>query len=45
MRRKSDDSGYPPPTEDTVLGCLHVVMDEEWNHDQYAVRDLAVLTG
>jgi hypothetical protein len=43
-RRNNDDRGYPPPTDHTVLGCLHVVMDEEWNHHQYAVRDLAVLT-
>jgi hypothetical protein len=37
-------AGYPPPTDHTVLGCLHVIMDEEWWHHQYAVRDLAVLT-
>ena len=36
--------GYPPPGDQTVLSCLHVVMDEEWNHHQYAVRDLATLT-
>ena len=23
------------------MACLHVVMDEEWNHHQYATRDLA----
>jgi len=27
----------------TVLRCLHVVLREEWWHDQYANRDLAVL--
>jgi len=42
-RRGNDGAGYPPPTEHTVLACLHVVMDEEWNHHQYAIRDLAVL--
>jgi hypothetical protein len=43
-RRRNDSDGYPPPTEDTVLSCLHVVMDEEWWHHQYAARDLARLT-
>ena len=43
-RRNNDAAGYPPATEDTVLGCLHVVMDEEWNHHQYAIRDLSILT-
>jgi hypothetical protein len=41
---RRSEVGYPPPTDHTVLGCLHVVMDEEWNHLQYARRDLAVLT-
>jgi hypothetical protein len=27
----------------TVLGCLHVVLSEEWAHDGYANRDLAAL--
>lgn len=27
----------------TVLHCLHVVLNEEWWHHQYAARDLAVL--
>ena len=43
-RLRNDADGYPPPTEDTVLSCLHVVMDEEWWHHQYAARDLATLT-
>lgn len=39
----------PPPTpghprkEHTVLACLHVILDEEWQHHRYAVRDLAQL--
>lgn len=37
--------GYPPDTTSTVLGCLHVVFDEEWAHHQYARRDLDALTG
>jgi len=43
-RRGDDDRGYPPPSTHTVLDCLHVVMDEEWNHHRYAARDLAILT-
>ena len=43
-RHRNNTDGYPPPTEDTVLSCLHVVMDEEWWHHQYAARDLATLT-
>jgi hypothetical protein len=27
----------------TVLSCLHIVLREEWWHDQYANRDLAIL--
>jgi DinB superfamily/Pentapeptide repeats (8 copies) len=43
--QRDDTAGYPPVTEHTVLACLHIVMDEEWNHHQYAIRDLASLTG
>lgn len=32
------------PTEPrSVLECLHVILDEEWEHSHYASRDLAVL--
>ena len=34
--------GHPRKTY-TVLHCLHVVLNEEWQHHRYAVRDLAVL--
>lgn len=37
-----DSLGYPRRTE-TVLRCLHVILDEEWMHDRYANRDLTVL--
>ena len=43
-RCRNDADGYPPTSEDTVLDCLHIVMDEEWWHHQYATRDLATLT-
>jgi hypothetical protein len=34
------------PTEPhSVLHCLHVILDEEWEHNRYANRDLAVLAG
>jgi hypothetical protein len=36
-------SGYPPPTTNTVIECIHIVIDEEWAHHRYAVRDLAAL--
>ncbi|HET6815640.1 MAG TPA: DinB family protein [Mycobacteriales bacterium] len=41
----------PPPTPGhpnsphTVLRCLHVILNEEWEHHQYAVRDLSTLEG
>jgi hypothetical protein len=25
----------------TVLECLHVILNEEWEHLRYALRDLA----
>jgi hypothetical protein len=32
-------AGVPP-----VQACLHVVLDEEWAHNRYAERDLAILS-
>ena len=29
-----------PPYPETTLSCLHVVLEEEWEHHRYAVRDL-----
>jgi hypothetical protein len=40
---QNEATGYPPETQHTVLQCVHTVIDEEWAHHQYAVRDLAVL--
>jgi hypothetical protein len=31
------DPAYP---ETTTLSCLHVILNEEWEHHRYAVRDL-----
>ncbi len=32
-----------PNREHTVLACIHVILNEEWEHHRYAVRDLSVL--
>jgi DinB family protein/pentapeptide repeat protein len=31
---------HAPDHQETVLSCLHVILDEEWEHHRYAVRDL-----
>ena len=33
-----------PREEHTVLECLHVILDEEWEHSRYANRDLDLLS-
>ena len=33
------DSDY----EETTLSCLHVILEEEWEHHRFAVRDLDIL--
>jgi hypothetical protein len=37
------DSPGHPRKDHTVLQCLHVILNEEWQHHRYAVRDLDVL--
>jgi len=32
-----------PEYEETVLSCLHTILEEEWEHHRYAVRDLAAI--
>jgi hypothetical protein len=32
-----------PSRPHTVLRCLHVILNEEWEHHRYAVRDLETL--
>lgn len=39
VNRAPDDVGHPSG-EHSVLHCLHVVFNEEWHHNQYAIRDL-----
>ena len=31
---------WAPEHEETVLSCLHTILEEEWEHHRYAVRDL-----
>ena len=31
---------WAPDEEETTLSCLHVILQEEWEHHRYAVRDL-----
>jgi hypothetical protein len=31
---------HDPDHPETVLSCLHTILDEEWEHHRYAVRDL-----
>jgi hypothetical protein len=31
---------WAPEHREPTLGCLHVILDEEWEHHRYAVRDL-----
>jgi hypothetical protein len=39
-----DTPGYPTRPH-SVLECLHVILNEEWEHHRYTVRDLDALTG
>ena len=31
---------WAPGYQETVLACLHTILEEEWEHHRYAVRDL-----
>jgi hypothetical protein len=42
VRTPPDDGGHPSGPH-SVLHCLHVLCDEEWEHHRYAVRDLSIL--
>ncbi len=37
------DNPHAPQYDETVLSCLHTILDEEWEHHRYAVRDLDAL--
>lgn len=34
---------WAPQHPETVLSCLHTILEEEWEHHRYAVRDLAII--
>jgi hypothetical protein len=34
---------HAPQHPETTLSCLHVILEEEWEHHRYAVRDLDVI--
>ncbi|GIF00689.1 DinB family protein [Paractinoplanes rishiriensis] len=40
LRRNPWNPEYP----ETTLACLHIIMDEEWEHHRYAVRDLDAIS-
>jgi hypothetical protein len=42
-RDPNPDAGWPPPGARPPLRCLHTVLNEEWTHHQFAVRDLAII--
>jgi hypothetical protein len=35
---------HDPAHHETVLSCLHTILEEEWEHHRYAVRDLDAIT-
>lgn len=37
------ENPWSPEYPETTLSCLHVILQEEWEHHRYAVRDLAVI--
>jgi len=36
---------WSPEYPETTLSCLHVILEEEWEHHRYAVRDLGSIEG
>lgn len=34
---------WAPQYPETTLSCLHTILEEEWAHHRYAVRDLTTL--
>lgn len=36
-------SPWSPDRSKTVLACLHTILNEEWEHHRYAIRDLDAL--
>lgn len=44
VRTAPDEPGHPNG-DHSVLQCIHVLLNEEWEHHRYAVRDLEILEG
>jgi hypothetical protein len=42
-REPNTAPGFPPPAARTAIQCLRVLLNEEWAHHQFAIRDLAVI--
>lgn len=38
------DNPHGSGVQKSVRSCLHTILEEEWEHHRYAVRDLAILT-
>ena len=38
-----EGAGWPEPRAYPVRQCLSVILNEEWHHHQFALRDLSVL--
>ena len=36
-------SPHDPDFQETTLSCLHVILEEEWEHHRFAVRDLGAI--
>jgi hypothetical protein len=34
---------WNPDHQKSTLSCLHVILQEEWEHHRFAVRDLAAI--
>ena len=34
---------WAPQEQETIRSCLHVLLEEEWEHHRYAVRDLTAI--
>jgi len=39
------ENPWAPERPETTLSCLHTILEEEWEHHRYAVRDLDRLEG
>ncbi|SDS05208.1 Pentapeptide repeat-containing protein [Nocardioides scoriae] len=42
--RETRPNPWAPQHDETVLSCLQTILEEEWEHHRYAVRDLDALT-